>query len=308
MILSASRRTDLPCYYSDWFLNRLEAGFVDFRNPVNPKQLYRLHLSPDTIDCIVFWTKDPWPLLEKLIHIDRMGYRYYFQFTITPYDRKFERYLRNKEEIIETFQRLSSQIGAERVIWRYDPIILNQWFTSDDHYKGFTYLCEQLHPFTRQVIFSFIDLYKKIKSPFIQEPNIDQAAELALFLSETAKRYDLIPSACCEPELLNRYGIQQASCIDKGVIESVCGISMDLKLDRHQRKGCKCCESIDIGAYNTCQNGCIYCYANYSDGLVADHVSHHDPHSSLLIGSIEKGDHIIFKEAISNRSGQLSFY
>jgi hypothetical protein len=125
MILSASRRTDIPCYYSEWFMNRLKEGYVLTKNPMNPAQVSRLTLSPDTVDCIVFWTKDPLPLLDKLPILDDLGYHYYFQFTLTPYGKDIERGLRDKKGIISTFRQLSSYLGKDRVIWRYDPIIIN---------------------------------------------------------------------------------------------------------------------------------------------------------------------------------------
>ena len=123
MIISASRRTDIPCYYSRWMRRRLEEGFVLVRNPMRPSQLRRVTLSSDIVDCIVFWTKDAQNILDTLPLLDQMGYRYYFQFTITPYDQQLEPYLRAKPEILDTFTELSRRIGRHRVVWRYDPII-----------------------------------------------------------------------------------------------------------------------------------------------------------------------------------------
>lgn len=124
MILSASRRTDIPCYYSEWFINRLKAGYVFTRNPMNHAQISRINLSPDIVDCIVFWTKDPANMLDRLHILDEIGYKYYFQFTLTPYGKEIECSLREKSQIIETFIKLSETIGKDKVLWRYDPIIL----------------------------------------------------------------------------------------------------------------------------------------------------------------------------------------
>lgn len=308
MILSASRRTDIPSYYSEWFMNRLKAGFADFRNPVNHRQLYRIPLSPDTVDCIVFWTKNPEPMLGRLPELDRMGYPYYFQFTITPYGSDMERSLPEKERILKTFERLSKMIGPRRVLWRYDPILLNENISLEFHKESFTKFCERLSPYTNRVTISFLDLYRKIKSDQVLRPNHEQIAELADFIGRTAADYSLEVFACCEAENLAPYGINPSACIDKTLIEEICGVSMDLKPDHNQRKCCGCCESIDIGAYNTCGNGCVYCYATYSDPLIDFNNRLYDPSASLLCGAQITGEEVILRDVCSNRSGQLSFY
>ena len=308
MILSVSRRTDIPCYYFSWFLNRLKAGYADFRNPVNHRQLYRVPLTPDIVDCIVFWTKDPAPMLEKLPFLDNAGYRYYFQFTVTPYGHEIERNLRDKDAIINTFKALSKQIGAQRVLWRYDPVLIHENFTVNDHKKAFLQLCEHLCGYTRQVTVSFVDLYPKLKSPLVQALNPEQTAELAEFIGCRAKEHGLKAYACCEEGDFCRFGIAPASCTDSRLIEEICGVSMDLKPDYNQRKGCGCCESVDIGAYNTCKNGCAYCYANYSASLVNANFAAHDLESSLLTGRLENGEIPVTKQSASNRSGQLSLF
>ena len=308
MILSVSRRTDIPCYYSSWFLNRLKAGYADYRNPVNHRQLYRVPLTPDIVDCIVFWTKDPAPMLEILPFLDSVGYRYYFQFTVTPYGHEIERNLRDKNAIINTFKALSKQIGAQRVLWRYDPVLIHENFTVNDHKKAFLQLCEHLCGYTRRVTVSFVDLYPKLKSPLVPALNPEQMAELAEFIGYCAKDHDLKAYACCEEGDFSRFGIAPASCIDSRLIEEICGVSMDLKPDYNQRKGCGCCESVDIGAYNTCKNGCAYCYANYSASLVNKNFAAHDLESSLLTGRLEYGEMPVTKQSASNRSGQLSLF
>ena len=124
MILSVSRRTDIPAFYSDWFLRRLQEGYCLVRNPMNPRQISRIALSPKVVDCIVFWTKNPAPLLQKLPEIRRMGYEFYFQFTLTPYGRDLEQNLPAKNVLLSTFRKLGQLIGPERVVWRYDPIVV----------------------------------------------------------------------------------------------------------------------------------------------------------------------------------------
>ena len=148
MLISASRRTDIPHYYAQWMLRRLEAGEVFTRNPMNPRQLHRVPLSPEEIDCIVFWTKDPRSLMERLDKIDRLGYRYYFQFTLTPYPPELEPGLPDKPALLDAFIRLRQRIGRALVVWRYDPIILNEVFSIQWHQKQFTAYCQRIAPYT----------------------------------------------------------------------------------------------------------------------------------------------------------------
>ncbi|MFQ8600525.1 MAG: DUF1848 family protein [Oscillospiraceae bacterium] len=167
MILSASRRTDIPAHYADWFWNRIEAGSVLVRNPVNPRQISRISLDPALVDCIVFWSKDPAPLLATLPALAERGYPYLFQFTLTPYGPSLEKNLRPKREILHTFRCLSRMIGPERVHWRYDPVLLNDTCTPDWHKAAFASLCRALSGYTRACTISFLDGYGKLR-PMLQ--------------------------------------------------------------------------------------------------------------------------------------------
>jgi hypothetical protein len=283
MIVSASRRTDIPAYYSEWLINRLQAGYVLTRNPMNHAQVRKITLSPEAVDCIVFWTKDPLNMLDKLDVIDRLGYRYYFQFTLTPYGKTVEKGLRDKEEIIKTFCELSDRIGKEKVVWRYDPIILNDELDFSYHKERFSRLCGKLEGYTKQCIISFVDIYPKLKTDILREISRGEMTGLGKKVSSTAKEFGITAKACCEESFLHECGIEQASCIDKAMIESFCGYSLDIKRDKNQRAHCGCYESVDIGVYNTCKNGCVYCYANYSDRSVDNNCKKHDPYGELLI-------------------------
>ncbi|MDD4295394.1 MAG: DUF1848 domain-containing protein [Ruminiclostridium sp.] len=297
MILSVSRRTDIPAFYSEWFINRLHAGFVLTRNPMNHGQVSKIVLSPDVVDCIVFWTKDPQNIMDKLYTIDKLGYKYYFHFTLTPYDQSVEKGLRNKDEIIKTFCELSDRIGKDKVLWRYDPIILNDIFDTAFHKEQFSRLCSKLNKYTKQCIISFVDLYSKLKTDILREISVDEMIELGKIFSFTAKDFGIIPKACCEKSFLYEYGIDRAHCIDRVLIESIRGYSIDVKKDRNQRSSCGCFESIDIGVYNTCKNGCVYCYANYSDVSVHNNCKRHNPHGELLIGQIGVKDKITVRNS-----------
>ena len=300
MILSASRRTDIPAYYSEWLINRLQAGFVLTRNPMNHSQVSKIILSPDIVDCIVFWTKDPLNMLDKLDNIDKLGYKYYFQFTLTPYDRSVEKRLRDKEEIIKTFCELSGRIGEDKVLWRYDPIILNDEFDLAFHNEQFLRLCSKLGRYTRQCTISFVDIYSKLRTDILREISMDDMIEVSKMLSSIAKDFGITVKACSENPFLHQYGIEQANCIEKVLIENICGYSLEIKRDKNQRDSCGCYESIDIGAYNTCKNGCVYCYANFSDVSVNNNCKRHNPQGELLIGEVSGNGKITIRNLKSH--------
>ena len=293
MILSASRRTDIPAFYSEWFMNRLKAGYVLTRNPMNYSQVSKINLSCDMIDCIVFWTKDPQNMLKHLPDIDTMGYKYYFQFTLTPYDSILEKNLRSKDKIIDTFIQLSETIGKNKLIWRYDPIILNKDIGIDFHINNFEHMCEKLHKYTNVIHISFVDLYAKLRTPLIRKITEDEMIRIAGNFSKIAAKYNLSIKSCCENVVLMKpYGIESASCVDREKIEEICGYNIKMRYDKNQREGCNCVQSVDIGAYNTCRNACVYCYANYSEVSTADNCRRHNPFGELLIGEISERDKI----------------
>lgn len=296
MILSASRRTDIPGYYSQWFVSRLKEGYVLSRNPMNHAQVSKIILTPKDIDCIVFWTKDPAPMLEQLPVIDALGFSYYFQFTITPYGRDIERNVRDKKDIVKTFKELSNTLGKERMLWRYDPILLNEEFTIPYHLINFSKLCRELSRYTDICTISFVDLYKKlnktVKDTMVKAITEEEMHQLAKLLSEIAGDYGIEMRACCEQLDLSIEGIKPASCIDKEIVERICGHAITVKKDKNQRLGCGCIQSVDIGVYNTCINGCVYCYANHSDESIKKNYLQHDPESDILIGSVQENEKI----------------
>lgn len=305
MILSVSRRTDIPAYYAAWFMNRLRDGYVLTQNPMNPKQISRVSLSPDVVDCIVFWTKDPQPMFEYLNTLDAMGYPYYFQFTLTPYDNRIERYLRSKQEIETTFRELSKRLGKNRVVWRYDPILYAEHIDLSYHQEQLRRLCTLLEGYTDMVVISFADLYRKLGNPLFTAPPQAERDMLAVYIGETAPQYGIRPVVCCEAEDYTRYGIGSSSCIDKARIESVIGSPICVRRDKNQRSGCGCVESIDVGIYHTCPNGCIYCYANDSYEKARNRYFRHDPSSPLLYGEIPPDAVIREKTSVSLRETQL---
>lgn len=306
MILSASRRTDIPMCYSEWLLGRLRAGTVLVRNPMNRAQVSRVPLSPETVDCIVFWTKDVGPMLPRLDELEALGYRFYFQFTLTPYGRRLERGLRPVEERMETFLQLGRRVGRDRLVWRYDPIVLGEEFAADWHVERFSELCARLSEVSDTCVISFVDRYQKNRSAFerglLREIAPEEMADLAGRLAACASRYGMAVSACCEAMDLSLYGVSRASCIDPDRVKKICGYPIDVKPDTNQRPGCGCVESIDIGAYDTCPGGCVYCYANRSPAAVAVNLPNHDPSSELLTGTLSPNDIVREREVRSLRA------
>lgn len=301
MILSVSRRTDIPAFYSDWFFNRIKEGFVCVRNPMNIHQVSRIKLSPDVIDCIVFWSKNPHPMLSRLDEIS--DYMYYFQFTINPYDISIEKQVPLKRTIIDTFKELSFRLGPERVIWRYDPIILTNSISIEYHIQYFEKLAKRLYGYTNTCVISFLDLYKKternLKDTSARELNKTEMFELAAVLSQIANHYGIKIQSCAEKIELESVGIKHGRCIDSVLIEDLLGVKLVVSKDKNQRPECGCVQSIDIGEYNTCRHNCKYCYANYNIKRVQEQSQKHNPNSPLLIGNLEPDDRVIDRKIFS---------
>ncbi len=310
MILSVSRRTDVPNYYSDWFVNRIKEGFLYVRNPMNAHQISRIDLSPNVVDCIVFWTKNPVNMLEKLNYLQ--DYVYYFQFTLTGYGKDIEPNFPNKREVlIPTFKKLSEKIGKEKVIWRYDPIFINDKYTMDYHLKAFEEIAGNLAGYTEKAVISFVDLYAKtqrnMKKLGIRYMTNEEMISLSGKMAQIASKYNLVIEACAEQIDLQEVGIRHGSCIDKKLIEKLSGCELIGKKDKNQREACGCFESIEVGTYNTCLNGCKYCYANFNNDKVNANVKLYNQTSPLLCGNITSDDQVTDRKVKSLKNNQFSF-
>ena len=301
MILSVSRRTDIPAFYSEWFFNRLKEGFVLVRNPMNIHQVSRIVLSPEMIDCIVFWSKNPRPMLSRLDELK--DYMYYFQFTINPYDKGLELGVPKKEGIISTFKELSEKIGKKRVIWRYDPILLTEKMGIEYHVQYFEEIAKRLEGYTDTCVISFVDLYKKtkrnLKDTTAREPSIKEMLEIATKLFLIANKYGITIQTFAEEISLESVGIKHGRCIDNALIEDLLGVKLVVSKDPTQRKECGCVQSIDIGEYNTCAHGCKYCYANFREETVSSNRAAHDPKSPLLVGCLGPDDKVTDRKLFS---------
>ena len=292
MILSVSRRTDIPAFYWEWFLNRVKAGFVDVRNPMNIHQVSRIDIRPNVVDCIVFWTKNAGNIIPHLEQLK--DYKYYFQYTINPYNKLIEENVPLKKDIIENFRFLSDIIGPNRVIWRYDPILLTGNINIKYHLRYFEELAKRLQGYTQRCVISFVDLYKKTVSNtrdlMMREATDNEMHILAQKLSIIAKNYKMEVLSCSENIDLDAEGVKHGCCIDRSLIEKIVGYKIDVKKDKNQRKECGCVESVDLGAYNTCLHACKYCYANFNNAKVHTLSQMHNPLSTLLVGELDETD------------------
>ncbi len=311
MIISASRRTDLPAFYSEWLFNRLKEEFVLVRNPMNIHQIGKISLSPDVVDGIVFWTKNPMPMMDRLSELEK--YTYYFQFTLTAYDRDVEPNIPSKNGlVIPAFQDLSKAIGRDRVIWRYDPIFFNERYTMEYHCKYFRILASKLSDYTEKCTISFLDLYKNternVRPLNIQVETPEMQYELMGRFSEIAKEYGFYIDTCAEKIESESLAIPHACCIDKDRFERIGNCKLTLGKDPNQRAECGCVASIDIGTYNTCKHGCLYCYANYSQNIVKKNAMAHNPNSPLLFGEIGEDDVIKERAIKSCKENQLTIF
>ena len=292
MILSVSNRTDIVAFYSEWFMNRYNSGYVDVRNPFNPKLVNRIYF--DNVDLIVFCTKNPLPILDKIKFIDK---KILFQVTITPYNKDIEPDVISKKEIIKAIKELSDIIGIDNLYIRYDPIFLSNKYDINYHIKAFGKLCSLLNGYTKKIIVSFIDQYKNVKNNMntlnIREFTEEDYKLIEENFSKIAKKNNMIVQTCFENRNLCEYGFTKGECLSHELAYKITGKSYKNWTARKERL-CNCVEMVDIGVYNSCKHFCKYCYANYDEKKVINNYSNHNPNSSLLVGNIESDD--IIKE------------
>jgi hypothetical protein len=292
MVISASRRTDIPAFYAEWFINRIRAGYCTVPNPVNPKRISYVSLNPDDVDVIVFWTRNPKPLIKRLAELDRRGFRYYFQYTILANPRIIDPKSPPIKPSIETLKSLADHIGPDRVIWRYDPIVITNKCPSYYHLEKISYIASTLRGYTKRLIISMLDTYQHTKR---RMRNLEKKGLRVSLLDgerfrcfiksivEIAKTNGMEIFSCAEENGLDRLGVASGKCIDDRLIEKVFKIMVTHKKDPHQRPACGCVMSKDIGMYDTCPFNCVYCYATRNIVSVKRNFLKHDPKSSSLI-------------------------
>ena len=294
IIISASRSTDIPTFYSDWFVSRWEAGYIKWTNPFNGQPLY---VSFKNTRLVVFWTKNPRPMFKHLDYLDKSIPNYYFQFSLNDYDKeKYEAKVPSVESRIKTFKELSQRLGKKRVVWRYDPLILTKDIDVNELLRRVENIGNQIHEFTEKLVFSFVDIsmYKKVENNLNKEnvPYIEWTTqnmeEFAKGISQINKDWGLQLGTCSEKIDLDKYGIVHNKCIDDDLMIDLFShdsqlmdfLGVEIKQpdlfsdgeiiktrnlkDKGQREDCGCIMAKDIGQYNTCPHECNYCYANTS--------------------------------------------
>ena len=292
MILQTGMRTDIPAFYSRWFLNRIKEGYVLVRNPYNPSAVTKYRIDPKVVDLIAFCTKNPAPMLE---HMDILKpYGQYWFVTITPYGKEIEPNVPDKAKIIEDFKTLSKTVGVDSVGWRYDPIFITEKYSLDFHLKNFEKMAEELSGYTHTCVISFIDLYKKVVNNFPQVREVSKAERIKIgkAFAEIGKKYGITIKACAEGDELRPYGVDCDGCLTKSTYETALHTKLNMPKRKGQRGACACFLGNDIGAYDTCKHLCKYCYANTNPKAVLYNSKLHNPNSPFLLGSHQPGDKI----------------
>ena len=282
---------NILAYYGEWFFNRISEGYCTVPNPFNSNQLSIVDLTPENVDVIVFWTRNPSPVLKKLKILDDLGYKYYFQFTINNYPKMYEKSNPSLDLATDTFIKLSDKIGPGKVIWRYDPIIFTDDLTSDFHIENFDKIFSRLHNYTERIVISIVDNYNKTdrrlnklntnyKDDQLENPFL---LKLLKYFVDLARNYNIEVQSCAEEKEFDFIGIKHGKCIDDQLINEEFGIDLNYKKDKTQRLACGCTQSKDIGMNNTCVMGCEYCYATISNHKAIENKKKHDPNFSSLI-------------------------
>lgn len=294
MIICASRRTDIPAFHSEWMMNRLRAGYALVRNPVSRTTVHRVDLTRRNVDCIMFITKDPRPMVPHMKEIGFMGHMTLFHVTLTPYGKDLEPGVPFKADINDACEEIAGRIGRDRMVWRYDPVILNSGISLEYHRRKFTMMCREASRWTDRCVFSFVDIYGKLlrleESGAIRRISPSEMDAFAKMASEVARDNGITLSCCCGERDLTRFGIERRACMDAATMRS-----LDIPYETQSvplRRGCTCVRSIDIGEYDTCGHGCVYCYAGHRDADPSRRRLYSDD-TELLWGALMPRDRVV---------------
>lgn len=291
MILNVSSRTDIVAFYTEWFLNRLKAGFIDVRNPFNPQMISRILM--EEVDLLYFCTKNPLPLIPHLHEINK---KMYFHITLTGYKQDIEPNVPSKKKIIEAIQKISKEIGKENIVIRYDPIFVNDTYTIEYHKKAFERICQLLEGSIQKILIHFLDDYKNVRKNYrnIRYKSLTEEdyKELATSFSKSAKKHGIVVHTCNEQKDFTEYGFVKGECLSHELAFRLTGKIYKEEWKARKDLVCHCVNMVDIGVYNTCKHFCKYCYANFDEEKVEKNASNHDASSSLLIGKIAPDDRI----------------
>ena len=278
------------------------------RNPYYPTQITKYLLNPEVIDIIVFCTKNPLPMIDRLSLL--ADFDTFWFVTITAYGQDIEPYVPPKEQVINSFCRLSSLVGSKRMSWRYDPVFITDQYSIEYHIEQFGRMAEALSGYTDQCVVSFIDLYEKTKRNFrgIRSVTAGEQERLIAGFSQIAKANGMQIHLCCENAGLVRENVDADGCMSKAVLEKALGCRLNVPKKRLARSECSCLLGADIGAYNTCGHGCLYCYANYDRETVMKNRKLHNATSPLLVGTVTENDVIKTAEQKSWKNGQINIF
>jgi len=296
MIVSASRRTDIPAFYTEWLMSRIRAGYCTVPNPFNRNQVACVPLRPQDVEVLVFWTRNPRPLLPHLAELDKRGYRYYFQYTVMNNPRTIDQKTPSLEASLDVFCELADRIGPEKVIWRYDPIVFSRTMGFQFHKNTFEQIAQALRGHTVRSVISIVDLYPKTRRRLRELEQ--QGVEILTSAGQPADHFNRLMRSlvhiagengmeiisCSEDIDLQTCGVCPGKCIDNEYIKKVFGINVTDKKDLAQREACGCVISKDIGMYDTCVYGCQYCYATTSFERSRINHEQHNPNSLSLRG------------------------
>lgn len=301
MIISVSRRTDIPAFHSEWLMNRLRAGYALVRNPVYRTLVHKIDLTRSNVDCLFFVSKDPRPLEPHLKEIASMGHVCVFNITMNPYGKDLEPFVPPRYEINDACIRIAEIIGRDRMAWRYDPVIFNSRQDIKYHTRKFSLFCKEASAWTDRCIFSFINMYGKLgqvaENGLIRKVSKQEMVDFAKMAGKVADDYGMSISNCCGDTDFSEYGISKRGCIDRGWMNSL-NIPYE-STDNRLREGCRCVRTIDIGEYDTCLHDCVYCYANRIDP--SKRISKiYNPESELLWGELSKRDRIVALDSRCN--------
>lgn len=289
-VISVSRRTDIPAFYTKWFMNRIHAGYARYRNPFGG-QVYEVSLKPEDVIAFVFWSRNYEPLLPHLPQLEQLGYHGYFHFTITGLGSPLEPHVPQTSKAVGIFKTLTARYSPKHILWRFDPMIFSNKTSEAYLLEQFDSLAQLLSGYTERCYISFVDFYNKTRKNLqllagqgmqFREPEIEEKIALVQQLVGIGNTYQLEIHACCESDLLQIPGVKQAHCVDALLLHELFPEKFRSLKKAPTRKGCGCFSSRDIGAYDTCVYGCAYCYANTSHQKALTHYTHHDPESPEL--------------------------
>lgn len=289
-IISVSRRTDIPAFYREWFRNRIAEGFAGYVNPFGG-QKYVISLKPEDVIAFVLWSKDFSGFLDSLDELDARGYNFYFNYTINGYGDIFEPKVPELDTVLDSCRELAERYSPRHINWRYDPVVISDVTPAEYHLTQFEYIAAALEGAVERCYFSFVQRYGKVIRNFdalsdeqgivFRDPEVEERIDIAGRLAQIAAKYGIAMYTCCGDYLISD-NIKKASCVDAELIAELF-YAGDLTVGKRPlRKECGCYASTDIGAYDTCPNGCVYCYANVNKAVADRRYEEYDPASPFL--------------------------